>query len=156
MDLPNAGWGALGRGSSTHTLFVLCREEEDLSEQGVEGLGGGQQAGLASGLDQGPFLGWKIRVRRAKVFLSPTAFPGLPSGKRATQCPVPALAAPEQGGPGHGNARPSGNWGWQEVIWGITGSGAPSKARALEGRLACNLDLRSGDFVVSSKKKSQL
>lgn len=155
MDLPNAGWGAQGRGSSTHRLFVLCREEKTCLSG--EWRAGGRPAG-SSGLrpGPGPFLGWKMRVRRAKVFLSPTAFPGLPSGKRAAQCPVPALAAPEQGGPGHGNARPSGNWGWQEVIWGITGSGAPSQARALEGRLACNLDLRSGDFVVSSKKKSQL
>lgn len=69
---------------------------------------------------------------------------------------MPALAAPEQRGPGPRKCQASGNWGWQDVIRGITGSGAPSKARALEGRLACNLDLRSGDFVVSSKKKSQL
>lgn len=65
----------------TDSLFSAGRRKTCLSGSG--GLGGGQQAALASVLDQGPFLGWKIRVRRAKVFLSPTAFPGLPSGKRA-------------------------------------------------------------------------
>ena len=42
----------------------------------------------ALSLDQGPFLGWKSRVRRANVLLSPKEFPGLPSGRRAARLPL--------------------------------------------------------------------
>lgn len=45
-------------------------------------------------LDQGPFLGWKSRVRRATV-LFPEEFPGLPSGRRAARLPLLTEPAPD-------------------------------------------------------------
>lgn len=85
-DLPNVRlllWvvvgAALGLSRSTQTLCSLQGRSV-----GRGGLGGGQQVTQALSLDQGPFLGWKSRVRRANVLLSPEEFPGLPSGRRAS------------------------------------------------------------------------
>lgn len=60
---------------------------------GERRTGGGQQVTQALSLDQGPFLGWKSRVRRTNVLLSPEEFPGLPSGRRAAQLPLLAATA---------------------------------------------------------------
>ena len=91
------GWGgaALGLSRSTQTLCSLQGRSV-----GRGGLGGGQQVTQALSLDQDPFLGWKSRVRRANVLLSPEEFPGLLSGRRAARSLFSPQPAPDWRGLG--------------------------------------------------------
>lgn len=112
MDLPRGKLprqpSAMGRARGeaaphTDSLFSAGKRKACL-RAGCRGLcvcvcveGGGQQAAQALGLDQGPFLGWESRVRRANVSFCPKGFLGLPSRKRQLVSSFTAPASSRQG-----------------------------------------------------------